>query len=96
VSIGAVFATLVWLAASVGFSIYSANFGRYNETYGALGAVVVMMLWLYISAYATVAGAELNAELERQTARDTTTGRPEAMGRRDAYAADTLGESPGR
>jgi membrane protein len=96
VSIGAVFATLVWLAASVGFSIYSANFGRYNETYGALGAVVVMMLWLYISAYAIVAGAELNAEMERQTVRDTTTGRPEAMGRRDAYAADTLGESPGR
>jgi membrane protein len=95
-SIGAVFATLVWLAASVGFSIYSANFGRYNETYGALGAVVVMMLWLYISAYATVAGAELNAEMERQTVRDTTTGRPEAMGRREAYAADTLGESPGR
>jgi membrane protein len=55
-----------------------------------------MMLWLYISAYATVAAAELNAGLERQTARDTTTGRPEAMGRRDAYAADTLGESPGR
>jgi membrane protein len=96
VSIGAVFATLVWLAASVGFSIYSANFGRYNETYGALGAVVVMMLWLYISAYAAVAGAELNAEMERQTVRDTTTGRPEAMGRREAYAADTLGESPGR
>jgi membrane protein len=94
VSVGAVFATLVWLAASVGFSIYSANFGRYNETYGALGAVVVMMLWLYISAYATVAGAELNAETERQTVRDTTTGRPEAMGRRDAYAADTLGDSP--
>lgn len=95
VSIGAVFATVVWLAASIGFSAYSANFGRYNETYGAFGAVVVLMLWLYISAYATVAGAELNAELERQTARDTTTGRPEAMGRRDAYAADTLGDSPG-
>lgn len=79
VSVGAAFATLIWLAASVGFSIYS---------------VVVMMLWLYISAYVTVAGAELNAELERQTARDTTTGRPEVMGRRDAYAADTLGESP--
>lgn len=72
-----------------------ANFGRYNETYGALGAVVVVMLWLYIGAYAAVAGAEVNAELERQTARDTTTGRPEPMGRRDAYAADTLGESPG-
>jgi membrane protein len=96
VSPGAVIATLVWLAASVGFTIYSANFGRYNETYGALGAIVVVMLWLYISAFATIAGAELNAELERQTAVDTTTGRPEPMGEREAYAADTLGESPDR
>ena len=96
VSPGAVIATLVWLAASVGFTIYSANFGRYNETYGALGAVVVVMLWLYISTFATIAGAELNAELERQTALDTTTGRPEPMGEREAYAADTLGESPDR
>jgi uncharacterized BrkB/YihY/UPF0761 family membrane protein len=74
VSPGAVPATLVWLAASVGFSIYTANFGRYNETYGALGAVVVVMLWLYIGAYVTVAGAELHAELGRQTAQGTTTG----------------------
>jgi membrane protein len=96
VSPGAVIATLVWLAASVGFTIYSANFGRYNETYGALGAIVVVMLWLFISTFATIAGAELNAELERQTALDTTTGRPEPMGEREAYAADTLGESPGR
>jgi membrane protein len=93
---GALAATLVWLAASVGFSIYTANFGKYNETYGALGAVVVMMLWLYISAYVTIVGAELNAELEHQTARDTTAGPPEAMGERDAYVADTLGDSPAR
>jgi membrane protein len=91
-----VIATLLWLAVSVGFSIYSANFGRYNETYGALGAVVVMMLWLYLSAYVAVAGAALNAELERQTERETTAGRPRSLGRRDARAADTLGESPGR
>ena len=96
VSPGAIVATLIWLAASVGFSLYTANFGRYNETYGALGAVIVVMLWLYISAYAAIAGAELNAELEHQTARDTTTGRPEPMGHRDAYVADTLGESPAR
>ena len=69
---------------------------RYNETYGAPGAVVVVMLWLYVGAHDTVASAELNAEVKRQTARDTTTGRPQPMGRRDAYAADTLGESPGR
>jgi membrane protein len=55
------------LAAPVGFSNYSANFRRYTETYGALPAVVVVMLWLYIGAYVTVAGAELNADLERQT-----------------------------
>jgi membrane protein len=96
VSPGAVIATLVWLAASVGFAFYTANFGQYNETYGALGAVVVVMLWLYIGALVTIAGAELNAELEHQTARDTTTGQPRAMGERDAYVADTLGESPDR
>jgi hypothetical protein len=83
VSPGAVIATLLWLAVSVGFSIYSADFGWYNETYGALGAVVVMMLWLYLSAYVAVAGAALNAELKRQTARETTAGRPRSLGRRD-------------
>jgi membrane protein len=92
-STGAIVATLVWLAASIGFSIYTANFGNYNETYGALGAVVVVMLWLWIGAFAVIAGAELNAELERQTARDTTQGVPEPLGARDAYAADTLGET---
>jgi membrane protein len=96
VSPGAVVATLVWMLASVGFSVYVANFGRYNETYGALGTVVVVMLWLYISAYVAIAGAVLNAELEHQTARDTTTGRPQPMGQRDAYVADTLGKIPGR
>ena len=95
-SAGAIVATVVWLAASVGFSIYAANFGKYNETYGALGAIVVVMLWLYIGAYAVILGAELNGELEHQTARDTTRGRPEPMGARDAYVADTLGETAGQ
>ncbi|MBN2624478.1 MAG: YihY/virulence factor BrkB family protein [Acidimicrobiales bacterium] len=93
VSVGALVATVVWLVASVAFSIYTANFGSYNETYGALGAVVVVMLWLFISAYAVIAGAEVNAELERQTARDTTTGSAQPLGERDAYAADTVGPS---
>jgi membrane protein len=92
-SAGAIVATVVWLVASVGFSIYAANFGSYNETYGALGAIVVVMLWLYIGAYAVILGAELNGELEHQTARDTTRGQPEPMGARDAYVADTLGET---
>jgi membrane protein len=96
VSPGAVFAVVVWVIASALFSLYTANFGQYNETYGALAAVVVVMLWLYISAYVVIAGAEVNAELERQTVRDTTVGRRRRMGERNAYAADTLGESTAR
>ena len=88
---GAVFATLLWLAASLAFSIYTANFGKYNETYGALGAIVVVMLWLWIGALAVIAGAELNGEVERQTTADTTQGRGEPMGDRGAFAADTVG-----
>lgn len=93
VSPGALVATLVWVVASIGFSIYTANFGSYNETYGALGAVVVLMLWLYITAYVVILGAELNCELERQTLVDTTRGPDRPLGERGAYAADTLGRS---
>jgi membrane protein len=64
---GAVAATLVWLTASIGFSVYAANFGNFNETYGTLSAVVVMLLWLVLSAFSVVLGAELNAELERES-----------------------------
>jgi membrane protein len=88
---GAVVATLLWLAGSALFAVYTANFGSYNETYGSLGAVVVVMLWLWISALAVLLGAELNAELERQTVHDTTIGRTQPMGTRRAVAADTLG-----
>ena len=88
---GAIVATIMWLLASAIFSIYTANFAKYNETYGTLGAVVVVMLWLSLTALSVIVGAELNAELERQTARDSTTGADRPMGARDAYAADTLG-----
>lgn len=93
VSPGALLATAVWLVASIAFSIYTANFGKYNETYGTLGAIVVVMLWLYITAYAVILGAELNCELERQTVVDTTKGQERPLGERGAYAADTLGRS---
>jgi membrane protein len=73
------------------FAIYTANFGKYNETYGSLGAVVVLMLWLYFTVLCVILGAELNAELERQTRRDTTQGPPEPLGSRDAEVADTIG-----
>jgi membrane protein len=91
VSPGAILATVLWLIGSVGFAIYTANFGKYNETYGSLGVVVVVMLWLWITALAVLLGAELNAELERQTKKDTTRGDPQAMGHRRATAADTVG-----
>jgi membrane protein len=88
---GAVLAAAVWLVASIGFSVYTSNFGTYNETYGALGAIVVVMLWLFISAFATILGAELNSELERQTVVDTTVPPDRPLGDRGAVAADTLG-----
>ena len=65
ISPGALVATVLWLAGSVGFSIYTANFGKYNETYGALGAIVVVMLWLWLGSLAVIVGAEVNAEVSR-------------------------------
>lgn len=88
---GSLIAAVLWLVGSVAFSIYVRSFGSYNESYGALAGVVVLLMWLYISAYVVLLGAELNAELERQTRKDSTKGRPEKMGRRGAHAADTVG-----
>jgi membrane protein len=96
VSPGLVVALVLWLLGSFGFSWYVDNFSNYNETYGALAAVIILLLWLYLSAFSVLLGAEINAEIERQTARDTTTGPPRPLGERDAEAADTLGGSPGR
>jgi membrane protein len=91
VSPGAVAATLLWILGSVLFTVYVANFASYDKTYGSLGGAVVMLTWLYLSAFAVLLGAVINAESERQTRHDTTTGHPEPMGHRGAYAADTLG-----
>jgi membrane protein len=94
VSWGALAATVLWIGASLLFSVYVANFSSYNQTYGALGAVVVLLMWFWISAFIVLLGAELNAEMEHQTAQDTTTGPPQPMGRRGAFVADHLGEIP--
>lgn len=90
---GALVGTALWLLGSIAFSVYVSNFGDYNRTYGAISAVVVLMLWLFIAAYAVLIGAEVNAETERQTRRDTTRGDAKPMGRRQAHAADTVGRS---
>jgi membrane protein len=90
VSWGAVLATVLWLIGSALFSVYVSDFGSYDKSYGALGAVVILLLWFYLTAYIILAGAELNAEMEHQTARDTTTRPERPIGRRGARMADTV------
>lgn len=91
---GSLFATLGWLAVSLGFGLYASNFGNYGATYGALSAVIVTLMWLYLSAYILILGAELNSEIEHQTAEDTTVGRAKPLGQRNAYVADTVRKVP--
>jgi membrane protein len=94
VSLGAVVVTLIWALVSVGFSLYVDNFGSYDKTYGAIAGVIVLMLWLYLTCYLVLLGAEINSEAEHQTAHDTTEGEPRPMGSRDATMADTLPDNP--
>lgn len=95
VSVGSLFATTVWLLASAGFSFYVAHFAQYDRVYGSLGAVIVLLFWLYLTFYIILLGAEINAELELQTAKDTTRGRPRPSGRRGAFVADHVAGGPG-
>ncbi|QJQ96205.1 MULTISPECIES: YihY/virulence factor BrkB family protein [Halomonadaceae] len=90
---GSIIAVVIWLAGSIGFSIYVRNFADYNETYGSLGAVLILQMWFWLSAFIVLMGAELNSEMERQTRHDTTKGEKRPMGEREAHAADTLGEA---
>ncbi|HJS86302.1 MAG TPA: YihY/virulence factor BrkB family protein [Acetobacteraceae bacterium] len=92
---GAIVASVLWIVGSILFSIYVANFGNYNATYGSLGAVVVLLTWLYLSAFVVLLGAQINAETERQTREDTTVDGGKPMGKRDAFAADTVGPQYG-
>ena len=89
---GSAFAAIAWIAVSIAFSWYAANFGSYNKTYGSLAAIVVFMTWLWLSIAVILIGAEIDAEMEHQTARDTTGGR-KPMGRRGAKMADTVGRA---
>jgi len=90
VSWGGGFAAVAWVAGSVAFSYYVSHFGSYDKTYGSLGAAVGFLTWIWLSATIVLIGAELNAETEQQTARDTTTGPEQAPGRRGATKADAV------
>ena len=90
-SVGSVAAAVGWMITSVLFSWYIAHFGAYNATYGSLGAAVGMMMWMWISAIVILLGGELNAEIEHQTAHDSTVGAEKPLGERGAVMADTIG-----
>jgi membrane protein len=90
VSAGAIVATVIWLAASIGFSIYASTFGNYAKTYGVFAGIVVLLFWLWLSMYAILLGAEINAEAEGQTIADTTKGPEEPLGERGAVKADSI------
>ena len=90
---GSLLAALLWLVLTIGFGIYVANFGNYDATYGSLGTVIVLLTWMYLSSYILLFGAELNSELEHQTAQDTTrSNRP--LGERGAWVADHVAAEP--
>ncbi|WP_108663326.1 YihY/virulence factor BrkB family protein [Acuticoccus kandeliae] len=90
ISWGTALTAILWVAVSAGFSFYLSNFANYDATYGALGAVIGFMMWLYISLYVMLAGAELNSEIEHQVATDTTSGPYKPKGMRNAVMADYL------
>lgn len=89
---GAGLATLLWLIGSWAFSFYVANFGSYNKTYGSLAAVVILLFWLFLTAFVILLGAEVNEAAELQTSKDTTSGPEKPMGERGAWAADHVDE----
>jgi membrane protein len=90
-SVGTLAAALLWIAGSSLLSWYLSNFGNYSATYGSLGAAIGLMIWMWMSAIIVLCGAELNSEIEHQTALDSTVGRSKPLGSRGAAMADTLG-----
>ena len=93
-SLGSVVATGLLLVASMLCSLYASYAPAQNQTYGAFFGVIVLLLWLFLGAFAVLVGAELNAELELQTRRDTTVGPPQPLGHRGAYVADHVAGTP--
>lgn len=89
---GSMFATLLWIAASYGFSFYLSEFASYNKTYGSVGGIIVLLMWLYLSAYIILIGAEVNSAIELQTSADSTVGNDKPIGKRGAFVADNTPE----
>ncbi len=87
---GSMFTGVTWLILTLLFGLYLSQVTSYEATYGALGAVIAFLTWMYLSAYVLVIGAELNSEVEHQTIVDSTTGDPEPIGKRGAWAADEV------
>jgi len=87
---GAILATVIWLGGSLLFALYTNVAKSLEKTYGGLASIAVTLLWLMLTAFAILLGAEVNGEAERQTRKDTTDGQPSALGARDAFAADTV------
>lgn len=85
---GALFSTILWIGASLLFTFYMNNFGEYDQTYGSIAAVIILLLWFYLTGFIIILGAELNAQIEHQTNADTTSGTDSPMGQRGAYYAD--------
>ena len=92
---GAGIAAFLWMLGSLGFSFYVSNFGSYNETYGSVAAVIILLLWFLLTSYIILLGAELNSEMEHQTVKDSTEGREKPMGQRGAYHADHVAGKEG-
>jgi membrane protein len=93
VSWGAIIATLLWIGGSLLFSLYVSNFGSYDKTYGSFAAVIILMMWFFLTAFFILLGAEINSEMEHQTRYDTTVGPNEPMGQRGGYHADHVAGS---
>lgn len=88
---GSAIAATLWIVVSILFALYVSKFASYGKTYGALGGMIALLMWFYLSSFVVLIGAEINSEMERQTVRDTTEGPEVPLGQRGAHAADTVG-----
>ena len=92
ISWGSIIATVLWIAGSLLFSWYVNNFGSYDDMYGSFASVIIMLLWLFLTSFIILLGAEINSEMEHQTSKDTTVGPDEPIGQRGGYHADHVAD----